>query len=57
MIDEYAETHNDDEDVFLLDKEVVTKLLADSEISEEKLQRSKSLWMRHLARNRLQQRM
>ena len=36
MIDEYAETHDDDEDVFLLDKEVVTKLLADSVISEEK---------------------
>lgn len=36
MIDEYAETHGDDEDVFLLDKEVVTKLLADSDISEEK---------------------
>ena len=36
MIDEYAETHDDDEEVFLLDKEVVTKLLADSEISEEK---------------------
>ena len=36
MIDEYAETHDDDEDVFLLDKEVVTKLLVDSEISEEK---------------------
>lgn len=36
MIDEYAETHDDDEDVFLLDKEVVTKLLADSEISGEK---------------------
>ena len=36
MIDEYAETHDDDEDVFVLDKEVVTKLLADSEISEEK---------------------
>ena len=36
MIDEYAETHDDDEDVFLLDKEVVTKLLADREISEEK---------------------
>jgi len=36
MIDDYAETHDDDEDVFLLDKEVVTKLLADSEISEEK---------------------
>ena len=36
MIDEYAETHDDDENVFLLDKEVVTKLLADSDISEEK---------------------
>ncbi len=36
MIDEYVETHDDDEDVFLLDKEVVTKLLADSDISEEK---------------------
>ena len=36
MIDEYAETHDEDEDVFLLDKEVVTKLLADSDISEEK---------------------
>ena len=36
MIDEYAETHDDDEDIFLLDKEVVTKLLADSDISEEK---------------------
>ena len=36
MIDEYAETHDDDEDVFMLDKEVVTKLLADSDISEEK---------------------
>lgn len=36
MIGEYAETHDDDDDVFLLDKEVVTKLLADSEISEEK---------------------
>lgn len=36
MIDEYAETHDDDEDVFLLDKKVVTKLLADSDISEEK---------------------
>ena len=36
MIGEYAETHDDDDDVFLLDKEVVTKLLADSDISEEK---------------------
>ena len=39
MIDEYAETHDSDEEVFMLDKEVVTKLLADSEISEEKASR------------------
>lgn len=35
MIDEYEETH-DEEDVFLLDKDVVSKLLTDSNISEEK---------------------
>ena len=39
MIDEYQENHEDEEDVFLLDKEVVGKLLADSEISEEKASR------------------
>lgn len=39
MIDEYQETHDDEEDVFLLDKEVVGKLLADSDISEEKAAR------------------
>ena len=39
MIDEYAQTHDSDEEVFMLDKEVVTKLLADSEISEEKASR------------------
>ena len=39
MIDEYQETHNDEEDVFLLDKEVVGRLLADSDISEEKAAR------------------
>lgn len=39
MIDEYQETHDDDEDVFLLDKEVVGKLLAESDISEEKAAR------------------
>lgn len=39
MIDEYQETHDDEEDVFLLDKEVVGKLLADSHISEEKATR------------------
>jgi hypothetical protein len=40
MIDEYEETHDDDEEGFLLDKEVVGKLLADNgEISEEKAAR------------------
>lgn len=38
MIDEFEETH-DEEDVFLLDKEVVSKLLTDSNISEEKASR------------------
>jgi hypothetical protein len=39
MIGEYEETHDDDEEGFLLDKEVVGKLLADSNISEEKAAR------------------
>ena len=39
MIDEYEETHDDEEDVFLLDKEVVGKLLADSHVTEEKAAR------------------
>lgn len=39
MIDEYQETHEDEEDTFLLDKEVVGKLLADSSIPEEKAAR------------------
>ena len=38
MIDEFEETH-DEEDVFLLDKEVVSKLMTDSNISEEKASR------------------
>lgn len=38
MIDEYEETH-DEEDVFLLDKDVMSKLLTDSNISEEKASR------------------
>lgn len=39
MIDEYEKTHDDEEDVFLLDKEVVGKLLADSNVTEEKAAR------------------
>jgi hypothetical protein len=40
MIDEYGETHDtSEEDGFLLDREVVGKLLADSDIPEEKAAR------------------
>ena len=38
MIDEFDETHDDDE-VFVLDKQVVNKLLTDSNVSEEKAAR------------------
>ncbi|MCM1105541.1 MAG: DUF4317 domain-containing protein [Blautia sp.] len=38
MLDEYEETH-DGEDVFLLDKEAVSRLLTESKIPEEKAQR------------------
>jgi hypothetical protein len=39
MIEEYGETHDDDGEGFLLDKEVVGKLLADCEVPEEKAAR------------------
>lgn len=39
MISEYDETHENEEDVFLLDKETVNKLLTDSKVPEEKLER------------------
>ena len=38
MIDEFDETHDEDE-VFVLDKQVVNKLLTDSNVSEEKAAR------------------
>lgn len=39
MIIEYEETHLDEEDVFLLDKDTVVKLLTDSDVPEEKVNR------------------
>ncbi len=39
MVEEYAETHDTDEDPFLLDKDTVGKLLADCHIPEDKANR------------------
>ena len=39
MITEYEETHDDEEDAFLLDKDTVVKLLTESDIPEEKVNR------------------
>ena len=39
MIEEYEETHEDDADAFVLDKEVMGKLLEDCNVVEEKAQR------------------
>lgn len=39
MIDEYEETHDDDADAFVLEKEVITKLLEESNVPEEKAAR------------------
>ena len=39
MIEEYEETHDDDADAFVLDKEVMGKLLEDCNVVEEKAQR------------------
>lgn len=39
MVEEYAETHEEDDDPFLLDKDTVNKVLADSNIPEEKVSR------------------
>ena len=39
MIIEYEETHDDEDDAFLLDKDTVVKLLTESDIPEEKVNR------------------
>lgn len=39
MIDEYAETHDEDDDAFLLDKDTIGKLLEDTRIPEDKAQK------------------
>ncbi len=39
MADEYAECHDTDEDPFILDKDVMSKVLNESNVSEEKINR------------------
>ena len=39
MITEYEETHDEEDDVFLLDKDTVVKLLTESDVPEEKVNR------------------
>lgn len=39
LADEYAECHDTEEDPFILDKDVMTKVLNDSNVSEEKINR------------------
>lgn len=39
MVEEYAETHDEDDDPFVLDREVIDKVLADSKIDEDKANR------------------
>lgn len=39
MITEYEETHDEENDVFLLDKDTVVKLLTESDVPEEKVNR------------------
>jgi hypothetical protein len=39
MVNEYAETHDEDDDPFVLDREVIDKVLSDSKIDESKAER------------------
>jgi hypothetical protein len=39
MVDEYAQTHDEDDDPFVLDRDVIEKVLADSKIDESKAER------------------
>ncbi len=39
MIEEYEETHDEDAEAFVLDKEIIGKILEDSNVSEEKVNR------------------
>jgi hypothetical protein len=39
MVNEYAETHDEDDDPFVLDREVIDKVLSDSKIDETKAER------------------
>jgi hypothetical protein len=39
MVEEYAQTHDEDDDPFVLDRDVIEKVLADSKIDESKAER------------------
>jgi hypothetical protein len=39
MVEEYAQTHDEDDDPFVLDRDVIDKVLADSQIDESKADR------------------
>ena len=39
MADDYAETHDDDDDPFILDSKAMNKVLSDCHVSEEKISR------------------
>jgi hypothetical protein len=39
MVNEYAETHDEDDDPFVLDRDVIDKVLSDSKIDESKAER------------------
>lgn len=39
MADDYAETHDDDDDPFILDSDAMNKVLSDCHVSEEKISR------------------
>jgi hypothetical protein len=39
MVNEYAETHDEDDDPFMLDRDVIDKVLSDSKIDESKAER------------------
>lgn len=55
MADDYAETHDDDDDPFILDSEAMNKVLSDCHVSEEKISRIENPSMRPSVTSRLSQ--
>lgn len=55
MADDYAETHDDDDDPFILDSEAMNKVLSDCHVSEERFHALKNPSMRPSVTSRLSQ--